>query len=39
MGAMPLNRSDILSVDGHDISGQSLEYHNTRILGSIGTER
>jgi hypothetical protein len=30
--------SDILAVDGHVISDKSLEYHNERIFGSIGTE-
>jgi len=39
MGAIPLNRSDILTVDGHVISDKSLEYHNDRIFGSIGRER
>ena len=39
MGAILLNRSDILTVDGHDISDRSLEYHNDRIFGSIGRER
>jgi hypothetical protein len=39
-GAIPLNRSDILAVDGHDISDKSLEYHNDRIfVVSIGRER
>lgn len=35
MGAIPLHRSDILTVDGHVISDESLEYHNTRIFGLI----
>jgi HNH endonuclease len=39
MGGMPLNRSDLLTVDGHVISDRSLEYHNGRILDSIGTDR
>lgn len=34
-GAIPLNRSDIRTLDGHDISDESLEYHNKRIFGSI----
>jgi HNH endonuclease len=38
MGAIQLNRSDILTVDGHDISDKSLEYHNDRIFGSIRRE-
>jgi len=33
MGAIPLHRSGILAVDGHVISDDSLEYHNSRIYG------
>ena len=35
MGAIPLHRSDILTVDGHVISDESIEYHNSRIFGLI----
>jgi predicted HNH restriction endonuclease len=31
LGAIPLNQSDILTVDGHVISDTSLKYHNERI--------
>ena len=38
-GAIRLNRSDIRTVVGHDISGESFKYHNERIFGSIEIER
>ena len=34
MGAIPLHRADIRSVEGHQISDVSLTYHNTRIFGA-----
>lgn len=39
MGGMLLNRSDLLTVDGHIVSDKSLEYHNDRIFGSFNRER
>jgi predicted HNH restriction endonuclease len=39
MGAIQLNRPDIRTAVGHDISDESLKYHNDRIFGSIGIER
>jgi predicted HNH restriction endonuclease len=37
LGGIPLNRSDILTVDGHVLSDKSLDYHNGHIFGSIDT--